>query len=325
MVLCLSWYTGIPLRSPAWLYVSKVAGGVCWYLVGLLLALLCSRLVHLRDARRRAQSPEAVREYFAAHIRRYFSERRWTRHLRLVHLYAALFFIFIQLKHFVPHLRHVLFDAELVAWERAVFTVTASERLIALLGTSAAPLLSAVYVSFYGYLGIAFSVMVICVPNQAAREFALATVLLWLGGILAVYLVPTWGPCFFLPESIATLPDTAVRALQEELWRQKLYTESHPGLPSGVFLISGFPSLHLAMPVLTSLYLDDLHPRCALLSWVFVAMTAIATIYFGWHYLADDLGAIVLAFGARGLAQRSRCQEQSFSEATKCDIAIPVR
>ena len=30
-------------------------------------------------------------------------------------------------------------------------------------------------------------------------------------------------------------------------------------------------------------------------AWVFFVLTVISTLYFGWHYVADDIGGVVIA------------------------------
>ena len=37
--------------------------------------------------------------------------------------------------------------------------------------------------------------------------------------------------------------------------------------------------------------------------WVLTALTAIATIYWGWHYILDDVGGLVIAVAALALAR----------------------
>ena len=36
--------------------------------------------------------------------------------------------------------------------------------------------------------------------------------------------------------------------------------------------------------------------------WVLFALTVVATIYFGWHYVLDDLAGLVIAVAALALA-----------------------
>ena len=112
-----------------------------------------------------------------------------------------------------------------------------------------------------------------------------------------VIAVPTWGPCFYRPELFSGLPLTEVRKLMDDLWRDKLFVERQPFSEQGIFLISGFPSLHIAVVVFGSLSLGKVSFTLAARSWGFTAITAVATLYFGWHYVLDDIGGFLLGAG----------------------------
>ena len=134
--------------------------------------------------------------------------------------------------------------------------------------------------------------------ERLSQRFAAAFAVVWFLGILMVYAVPSWGPCFAAPEVIASLPATDVSGMQADLWKHKLFLEKTPNSAGGVFLISGFPSLHLAVPILCGLLFWSRHRLLGFLSAVFAVLTFVSTIYFGWHYLLDDLGSLVLALAA---------------------------
>ena len=58
--------------------------------------------------------------------------------------------------------------------------------------------------------------------------------------------------------------------------------------------VAGFASLHCAITLLVALmvqYTIDIRwLRIAV--WVNFCVTAIATLYFGWHYIADDVAGV---------------------------------
>jgi len=56
-----------------------------------------------------------------------------------------------------------------------------------------------------------------------------------------------------------------------------------------------FPSLHVAIPFLLSLYLHDYRKKLFLPCLVYVLLIAFATIYLRYHYLTDVLAAFVYA------------------------------
>jgi membrane-associated phospholipid phosphatase len=68
--------------------------------------------------------------------------------------------------------------------------------------------------------------------------------------------------------------------------------------------IAAFASLHVAMSftALLAAYLLAL-PRWLKRSlWVWMALTTLATIYLGWHYVVDDAAGIAIGGGAVVLA-----------------------
>ncbi len=68
-------------------------------------------------------------------------------------------------------------------------------------------------------------------------------------------------------------------------------------------MISGFPSLHMAVTVLGSVYLGKLHWSLAAASWIFVLLITNSTIYLGWHYVLDDIGSLALVYVCIRLAR----------------------
>ncbi|MCB0311565.1 MAG: phosphatase PAP2 family protein, partial [Bdellovibrionales bacterium] len=109
--------------------------------------------------------------------------------------------------------------------------------------------------------------------------------------------------CFFDPGLVAQLPDTAVTEMQNLLWEMKIFLEKQPRSIEGMYAISGLPSLHFAVAVLGTYYLFKLSKILGALSVVFVILTFISTLYLGWHYLTDNLTALILALAAILLAR----------------------
>lgn len=118
-----------------------------------------------------------------------------------------------------------------------------------------------------------------------------------------IYLLPTWGPCFYVPELYSSLPPSPSGDMQLDLWNKHLTKLSDPQAPT-LFLISGLPSLHVAVVVLGSVYLRRVSRLLAALSWVFAGLTVLSTLYLGWHYIWDDIASLVLVWIALRLANR---------------------
>lgn len=62
--------------------------------------------------------------------------------------------------------------------------------------------------------------------------------------------------------------------------------------------------------------------------WVNFGLTVVATLYFGWHYVADDLGGIVIAmvsFYVGGIASGQEFDPRSLrSHPTTTTSAVPI-
>ena len=80
------------------------------------------------------------------------------------------------------------------------------------------------------------------------------------------------------------------------------------GIEDSVQSVAGFASLHCAITLLVALMVA-VHAAGPLgLHWVFwtnFGVTVVATLYFGWHYVADDIAGIAIAL-SRLLHRRHR-------------------
>ena len=135
-----------------------------------------------------------------------------------------------------------------------------------------------------------------------SQQFFVSLSIIWFAGIFITCLMPTFGPCFLFPEKFSGLPITEMNEMQASLWMMKDYVVQNPKSPFAAYLISAFPSLHVTLIVLGSLYLFNISKVLGLASWAFAIFTIIATLYFGWHYLADDVAAIFIALMAKRLS-----------------------
>lgn len=298
-------YFDVPLRMPGQMYLLKVISGTLMYAVGLLLvAPLLLRLRHIAEMRRTA-APLGWRHTTAEFRARFLETHLLWRDFRHVHAIGALMLAFVHLKHLIPRMNSAVHDAAVAGFERLLAGgVSPSERLLSLLGPEQAPLWSEVYTLFYPYMGFISVVFILQRRLRLGEQFCAAFALLWLLGVLAEYAYPTWGPCFSSPDLFAGLPRTEMTDIQQMLWKNKLFVDQNPHSTVGLFLISGVPSLHMAVLFLGSWYLQRIAPPVALLSWLFTAATFVSTIYFGWHFVLDAVAAVPLTALALVLARR---------------------
>ncbi|HEY0902721.1 MAG TPA: phosphatase PAP2 family protein [Marmoricola sp.] len=174
-----------------------------------------------------------------------------------------------------------------------------------LLGTGiSAHVLSFIYLLFLPMVPVSVVVWAVWSRNVSfGYWFITAQCICWALGTLSYYAIPTLGPNFFFPWLYADLPDTGVAQLQDSLFYGRQNILFNP-FADGVQSVAGFASLHVAITVCLALVgqytLRTKALRVTL--WVFAALTVVATTYFGWHYIADDLGGLVIAVVAVYLA-----------------------
>ena len=299
-VLALALYAvvGTPLRYPAALYFQRVYHSFVFYTIGLLITVFALRISDIRRIKHAPEAKVPLLYTWTRYRRSYLNLGQIIHDLRLLHAVALMFVVYINLKHLIPFIAYRYFDHELLAIETKLFGASATEHLITLFGANSALLLSKMYKLFYNYTAFLIIVMVLQRPSESAQRFVATFTLVWLLGILMVYALPTLGPCFTVPDLIANLPLTEVSDMQEKLWAHKAAMGLNPHSTIPVYLISGFPSLHLAVPIVGSIFLGDNFPKLAAVSWMFAFITLITTLYFGWHYVLDDIGSVVLALTA---------------------------
>jgi len=294
----------LPLRYPWTIYSGRVWSSLLFYILALVCAFLCCCLSDLHY-RLRTGLPVNVRTTFKNYANRYLRRYRIVNDLRLVHVVALMFTVFLNLKHLIPYLNARLYDAPLASVDRWLFKgELASLFLQRQIGLGAAPILSDIYVFFYPFIALALYTVLLGGTQRRVQEFFAAFTLVWFLGLMLVYLYPTLGPIFYFPELFTQLPHTRVSELQVGLWEHKVFLDKEPRSAAGLYLISGLPSLHIAAPLLASYFLCQINRWIGCASYVFVFLTFVSTIYFGWHYAADDLAAVLLVIGVVMLNRR---------------------
>jgi len=292
---------GVPLRDPDHVAALYLA------LVGLGVALMVGLDIAIRAARRTGTwrpSRAAMRR-----VRR----ERWTpaRGLAvgsaLVGFYVT-YMAYRNLKAIVPLLRPGdVFDRQLADLDRGMFLGHDPAALLhAALGTGvAAHVLSAFYVAFIVFLPLSLAVALVFSPNlQTGLFYATALSINWVLGAASYFLLPSLGPIYAEPGDFGHLPASEVTHLQDVLLDQRIAFLAHPATATPQS-IAAFASLHISMSLTAALaaHLLGLGRRLKIGLWIWFALTTLATIYLGWHYVLDDLGGLVIAVGALALAR----------------------
>ena len=68
-------------------------------------------------------------------------------------------------------------------------------------------------------------------------------------------------------------------------------------LSNAVQSVAGFASLHCGITMLVALMVTyTVNIRWLRIAvWINFGITAVATLYFGWHYIADDVAGVLIA------------------------------
>lgn len=225
------------------------------------------------------------------------------------------------LKSFLPFVDPQLRDAWLIRTDRwFTFGSQPGDLLHELLGTGvSADVLSFVYMIFLPFVPLSLAAALVWSDNLARGAwYATALCFNWILGTASYYMAPSLGPIYTQIRSFVDLPATEVTGLQAALWRNRVEVLADPHATSSVHGIAAFASLHTSIVLTAALvaHLAGMNRVVKAVMWTFFALTAIATVYFGWHYVLDVFAGVVIAgvsvwaaylsVGAVGGAARAR-------------------
>ncbi len=236
---------------------------------------------------------------------------RWAGR-RLGYVLVGLFSFYItyvayrNFKGFLPFLRPGSHDTTLLELDRDIFFGHDPAQLLhSLLGTGIANSgLSVLYVFFLAFVPISLAAALVWFGDtRHGLWYATALCVNWVLGAASYYLIPAMGPAFVAPELFSDLAPTASSSLQHALWVERLNVlyGSAPGPAKDVVQsIAAFASLHVSVTLTAALVAQRLRANLWLRRalWIYFSLTAVATIYLGWHYVTDDVAGVIIAFVA---------------------------
>jgi PAP2 superfamily len=242
---------------------------------------------------------------FGAHARSIIDEH-WTRQrIGLVVVGLVSFYVtyvsYRNLKNFLPlvfgrtthdQLLHQIDKALMLGHEPAVL-------LHQLLGeTYAAHVLGFVYLLFLPISPASLIVYLVWSRNISyGYWYATAQCLAWALGTVSYYLLPTLGPNFSFPFIYADLDPTGVSDLQDSLYNSRMDVVWSPLTTDSIQSVAGFASLHVGIILTLALitHYTVRHRWIRWSMWVYFALTVLSTLYFGWHYISDDVAGAAIA------------------------------
>lgn len=307
---------GVPLGDPDGI------AGPAYVRLPLIVVLFLLADVVPRAHRRRTGIREVLRERWSA-------QRFAVLAVGLASFYVS-YVSYRNLKGALPLARPRVLDDQLLALDRAMTAGYDPAALLhALLGTGvAAHLLSAVYLLFLLFVPLSLGAALVWGHNlRVGAWYVTALCLNWLLGAATYYAVPSLGPVFVRPARYADLPATGVSALQEGLAQTRLEVLVDPVAADALAGIAGFASLHCSIVFTAALiaHLMGLPRGVRWALWTFLALTVVATAYFGWHYLVDDLAGLVLGATSVLIAERATRPAVEAGTRAPASTRVPER
>jgi hypothetical protein len=274
---------------------------------------------------------------FRSHAKAIIDEH-WTRdRMALVVIGLVSFYVtyvsYRNLKNFLPLVNDRTHDLLLHQIDKAL--MLGQEPAIVLhqlLGeTYAAHVLAFVYLLFLPISPASLIVYLVWSRNISyGYWYATAQCLAWALGTVSYYVLPTLGPNFAFPFLYSDLDQTGVTALQDSLYYSRYDVVWAPLTTDSIQSVAGFASLHVGI-ILTLALVTQYTVRHALIRrsmWVFFGLTVLSTLYFGWHYIADDVAGVFIAVVSvwlGGLATGQKFDRHGrASHPTTSSASVPV-
>ncbi|HSE09388.1 MAG TPA: phosphatase PAP2 family protein [Nocardioidaceae bacterium] len=318
---------GLPLRDPegflgpAWIRLPLLV-------LGAFLADVVPRSLWRsrgRLAQFRSEAETIIREH-------------WTRErISLVVIGLVSFYVtyvgYRNLKNYLPFIREGTQDPLLKAVDEAIFFGgDPAIFLHTVLGEGVtAHILSFIYLIFLPFVPISVTAWLVWSRNISfGYWYVTAQCLAWALGTASYYAIPSLGPAFYYVWLYSGLEHTGVTQLQDSLFYGRSEVRFDPFGSDGVQSVAGFASLHVAITLVAALvaHYTVRHAWIRWGIWVFFGLTVISTIYFGWHYIADDVAGALIAIVAvylGGLATGQKFDRHGLaSHPTTSTADVPV-
>ena len=306
--------------GPAWLRLPLLVLGA------FLLDLLPRTLWHSR------LRPELMKDIARERVRQHWTRERLTLVVMGLVCFYITYVSYRNLKSFLPFVMPETYDYELHKLDQALFLGKEPALVLRdLLGTTlTAHVLSSIYLWFLPLVPLALAAWLVWSRNISfGYWFATSQCLAWSLGTASYYAVPSLGPGFEFPWLYADLADTGTTSLMDALFQGRK-TVLHSDIEGAVNSVAGFASLHVAITLLVALmaqYTIRSRPLHIVL-WVNFGLTIIATLYFGWHYVADDIAGVAIALAAfylGGVASGQKFDRHGLaSHPTTTTSVVPV-
>jgi len=269
-------------------------------------------------------------------------KERWHEHwnrerMTLVMLGIVCFYLtyvcYRNLKSFLPLiLGDANYDRPLDLLDHAIFFGHTPAGVIhSIFGTHyAAHILSSIYMLFIPMVAVFVAIWCVWSRNISyGYWFVTSQCLIWTLGTATYYMLPSLGPGFEYPARYLDLSHTATTDLMNSLYNSREAALWWAGY-DGPQTVAAFASLHTGVSLLWAL-MAQYTIKIRWVHWVLwtnFGLTVIATLYFGWHYVADDVAGVaiaVISFYLGGLASGQKFDRHGLaSHPTTTTSKVPI-
>lgn len=249
----------------------------------------------------RARSAGGVRAAWRQVMRERWTRKHWMFAIGGVSAWYLCYAAFRNLKSMVPFVNHHNWDDELRRLDEVLwFGHDPAVVLHDLFGTGwAAHFFSGVYFVWIALVPVSIAIaLVFTRATSAGSWYVTAVAFDWLLGAAVYLAVPSMGPVYTIEQrdQFSSLPHTYNTDLAEALWDDRVTVLGDVWGSGTLQTIAAFPSLHVGIMVTICLIVQyvGLARWIRIVSWVFLGLTVLATLYLGWHYFVDVIaGAAV--------------------------------
>jgi hypothetical protein len=278
------------------------------------------------------RAPRAIPQIVLNRLRTHWTRERITLVAMGIVCFYVVYVTYRNIKSFLPFVITTKYDRELHLLDHALlFGHDPATILHTLLGTGiAAHVLSYVYLWFLPMVPLVVTAWLVWARNISyGYWFVTSQCLAWVLGTISYYALPTLGPGFEYVALYKELPQTPSGSLMDALAFTR-YDVVSGSLSNAVQSVAGFASLHCGITMLVALMVQyTINIKWLRIAvWVNFSVTAVATLYFGWHYIADDVAGILIAlvsFYVGGLASGQKFERGGLrSHPTTTTSAVPV-
>jgi hypothetical protein len=221
----------------------------------------------------------------------------------------VVLFAYCMLKSIIPVVNPRLYDEQFNTMDYFLFLKHyPTELAIEWIPVSWIGFLSFGYTFYFLLKMFAFSAIYCAVSDrQVFHRMVFAFSLTLILGMALYFLFPAQGPIYYYPEQFKVIQvpmsETNIYKLQRNLWTVYEQVKQHTpmefyeltkesGIQNGV---AAFPSLHIAISCVLLYFLYRYHRVTFWICFFPFWLMVLATIYFGWHYVVDNIAGFALA------------------------------